>query len=213
MNREKLRRWEIPLIALLIIFGSAFLLKMAYMPLLLCSALGAAYLVAVYLFVRARYGIEIPLILLLLVFGGVQVDAVGNFFRMFGRKFGPLDYDEFAHMAVQVLTTPLVVWLLREALKRFGYPLPLGLVTFFAITTIFSLSAFYEIIEMWDELYFGGQRIWSTHDAPNDLQWNFAGILLGAALAYAVLHRTPERAVGLKEEAAAGGRRQGQKAE
>ncbi|HEV7902258.1 MAG TPA: hypothetical protein VGO96_00350 [Pyrinomonadaceae bacterium] len=52
-----------------------------------------------------------------------------------------------------------------------------------------TLTAGYEIIELWDELYFGGQPIWSKHDAPNDLQWDFAGILIGAGLAYVVLRR------------------------
>ncbi|MGH9944347.1 MAG: DUF2238 domain-containing protein, partial [Pyrinomonadaceae bacterium] len=149
---------------------------------------------AVYLFARARYGLEMPLTLLALVFFGVEVDALGNYFQLYGRRFGPLMYDEFAHMSIQVLTTPLIVWLLREGLTRFGQRLPVGLVSFFAVTTIFSLSAFYEVIEMWDERYFGGQRIWGTHDAPNDLQWDFVGIAAGSLLAYFALRREGRQA-------------------
>jgi hypothetical protein len=52
---------------------------------------------------------------------------------------------------------------------------------------LFSITAFYEIIELWDELYFKGQRIWSPHDAPNDLQWNLAGIILGSVSTYIIM--------------------------
>jgi uncharacterized membrane protein YjdF len=186
---QLIRRLELPIVAVLFIAGSAFLLKMAYLPVLTCTILGALFLLAVYLYIRARYAIKIPLILLALVLGAVEVDALGNYFRMYGRHFGPVMYDEFSHMAVQALTAPIIVWLLREVIVRFGYRLPLGLITFFAITALFSLSAFYEIIELWDELYFRGQRIWSPHDAPNDLQWDLAGIIVGAVIAYVVLRR------------------------
>lgn len=188
-----IRRLELPIVAVLFIAGSAFLLKMAYLPVLTCTILGVLFLLAVYVYIRARYGIEIPLILLALVLGAVEVDALGNYFRMYGRHFGPVMYDEFSHMAVQALTAPMIVWLLREGIVRFGYRLPLGLVTFFAITVLFSLSAFYEVIELWDELYFRGQRIWSPHDAPNDLQWDMAGIIVGAVLTYLVLRRNAPR--------------------
>ncbi|HEY9401369.1 MAG TPA: hypothetical protein VIQ24_01655 [Pyrinomonadaceae bacterium] len=185
-----LERLELPVTAALVVSGAAFLLKMCYLPLVTCTLVGGAWLAAVYCYVRARYKIRMPPALLLLVFAALEVDALGNFFSMYGRTvFGSIMYDEFAHLAVQALTMPLIVWLLSEGLRRFGHPLPLGLSIFFAVAVFFSLSAFYEIVELWDERYFGGQRIWSKHDAPNDLQWDFAGILIGAALAYLSLRR------------------------
>ncbi|HEX8127484.1 MAG TPA: hypothetical protein VF527_00045 [Pyrinomonadaceae bacterium] len=185
-----LKRLELPIIAALIIGGAAFLLKMCYLPLATCTLIGGAWLAAVYFYARARYKILLPPVLLLLVFAALQVDALGNFFSMYGHAvFGSFMYDEFAHLAVQTLTMPLIVWLLSATLRRFGHPLPLGLSIFFAVALFFSLSAFYEVIELWDERYFGGQRIWSKHDAPNDLQWDFAGILIGALLAYLILRR------------------------
>ena len=186
-----LKRLEVPVAAgLLVAAGAAFLLKMCYLPLATCTLVGGAWLAAVYAYVRARHRIAMPPALLLLVFAALQVDALGNFFSMYGRTvIGSVMYDEFAHLAVQALTMPLIVWLLSEALRRFGHPLPLGLSIFFAVAVFFSLSAFYEIIELWDERYFGGQRIWSKHDAPNDLQWDFAGILAGALVAYVILRR------------------------
>ncbi|HEX8459705.1 MAG TPA: hypothetical protein VF656_20590 [Pyrinomonadaceae bacterium] len=183
-----LKRLELPITAALLLAGAAFLLKMCYLPLVTCTLLGGAWLAAVYFYVRARYDIRMPPLLLVLVFAALEVDALGNFFSMYGRAVvGTLMYDEFAHLAVQMLTMPLVVWLLWETLRRTGHPLPLGLSIFFAASVFFSLSAIYEVIELWDELYFGGQRIWSKHDAPNDLQWDFAGILIGALLAYVVI--------------------------
>ncbi|HJR08591.1 MAG TPA: hypothetical protein VJ842_15130 [Pyrinomonadaceae bacterium] len=184
-----LKRLQLPATFVLVLTGAAFLLKMCYLPLLLCTLMGGAWLAAVYFYLRASYQISLPPVLLLLVFAALEVDALGNFFSMYGRAVGPVMYDELAHLSVQALTMPLVVWLLSEALRRCGYQLPLALANFFAVAVFFSLSAFYEIIELWDELYFGGQRIWSKHDAPNDLQWDLAGILIGALLAYVILRR------------------------
>ncbi len=60
----------------------------------------------------------------------------------------------------------------------------------FAIALLFSVSGFYEIIEVWDERYFHGKRIWSPYDAPNDLQWDLTGAVIGAALTYAILKKS-----------------------
>jgi uncharacterized membrane protein YjdF len=191
--RQFIRQLEIPIVSALCLTGVAYLLKMAYLPLVPCTVAGAAWLFAVYFYVRTRYQIRLPATLLMLVFCAVEVDALGNYFHLYGHAFGPLQYDEFAHMLVQALVTPLFVWLLRRAFIYFDLHLPLGLVTLFALTLVFSLSAFYEIIELWDELYFHGQRIWGPHDAPNDLQWDLIGIIIGSVLAYVLLQRTDRR--------------------
>ena len=190
---ELVRRFQWPILVIMFLAGSAFLLKMCYLSLAFNTAFGIAYLTAFYGYVRARYALVAPPVLLGLVLIGVEVDAVGNYFRMYGSRFGPMQYDEFAHMTIQALVTPLIVWLLREALGLFGQRLSLGITTFFAGTTIFGLSAFYEIIELWDELYFGGHRIWSTRDTSTDLQFDLIGIVVGAALAYILLRRETAR--------------------
>jgi hypothetical protein len=74
----------------------------------LCNRLSRALL---FLRARIRLNIQIPVVLLGLVFLALQVDALGNFFHMYGRQFGPMQYDEFAHMMVQVLVSPIIVWL------------------------------------------------------------------------------------------------------
>src|SRR3982751_5947582 len=145
-----MRRFQWPLMTLLFVTGTAFLLKMCYLSLPFNTLFGIAFLIAVYFFVKARFDVTIPPALLMLVLVGLEVDALGNYFRMYGSSFGPLQYDEFAHMTIQVLVTPLIVYLLREAVERAGQELSLGFTTVFAAAIIFSLSAFYEVIELWD---------------------------------------------------------------
>ena len=58
---------------------------------------------------------------------------------------------------------------------------------------MFSLSACYEIIELWDEVYFRGQRIWGPHDTANDLQWDLCGIIIGTVLALPLLKATESK--------------------
>lgn len=182
-----LRKLELSVVVLLFISGAAFLLKMCYLSLAFNTIIGIAFLAAVYAYLRLRYTLNIPLVMLALVFGALQVDALGNYFRMYGQQFGPMQYDEFSHMTVQVLVTPVIVWLVRQLLDQLGYQLSLKLTAFFAATIIFSLSAFYEIIELWDEVYFQGHRIWGPHDTASDLQWDLCGIVIGTVLAHVVL--------------------------
>ena len=190
---QLVRRLQWPIVIVMFLAGSAFLLKMCYLSLAFNTVFGILFLLAFYGFVRARYNVSVPPLLLALVLAGVEVDALGNYFHMYGGQFGPLHYDEFAHMTIQVLVTPIIVWLLGAALEKFGQRLSLGFTTFFAGLTIFSLSAFYEIIELWDELYFGGHRIWSLQDTANDLQFDLAGIVMGAVLAYLLLRTVAVR--------------------
>jgi uncharacterized membrane protein YjdF len=112
---------------------------------------------------------------------------------MYGTQFGPMQYDEFSHMAVQVLVSPLIVWLVSRLLQR--YQLPLALSAILAATIVFSLSAAYEIIELWDEIYFGGQRIWGPYDTATDLQWDLCGIIIGTVFSCIMLRDTRDQLV------------------
>lgn len=149
------------------------------------------FLTLFYVYVRSRHRINLPASLVVLVFIALQIDALGNLFGMYGQQLGPLQYDEFAHMSIQLLVSPLIVWLVQHILERWGHQLPLKLTAFFAGSMVFSLSAFYEIIELWDELYFHPHRIWGQLDTATDLQFDFFGIVIGTALA-CVLLRTKE---------------------
>jgi uncharacterized membrane protein YjdF len=179
LPRSVLYRVEVPLVMLSLFAGAAFLTKMCYLSLAFNTLFVIVFLALFYLYLRARLNIHVPVTLLGLVFLALQVDALGNFFRMYGHPFGPMQYDEFSHMAVQVLVSPIIVWLVNRVLQQYGYRLPLKLAAFFAATIVFSLSAAYEIIELWDERYLGGQRIWGSYDTATDLQWDLCGILVG----------------------------------
>ncbi len=195
-TRTRLRTWlEIPLVMLSLFAGVAFLTKMCYMSLAFNTIFVVVFLGLFYFYVSARFNLHIPLKLLGLVFVALQVDALGNFFRMYGQKFGPLQYDEFAHMTVQVLVSPIIVWLVGHVLQRFGYRLPTKLTAFFAATIVFSLSAIYEIIELWDEIYFGGHRIWGSYDTATDLQWDLCGIIIGTLFSCIMLRDTRDQLV------------------
>jgi len=186
---------EIPLVMLALVAGAAFLTKMCYLSLAFNTIFVVIFLGLFYSYVRIRLNIQIPIGLLALVFLALQGDALGNFSRMYGRQFGPVQYDEFAHMMVQVLVSPIIVWLAGRVLQQLGYRLPLKLTAFFAATIVFSLSAIYEIIELWDEIYFGGHRIWGSYDTATDLQWDLCGIIVGTVFSCIMLRDTRDQLV------------------
>ena len=163
--------------------GALFLVKTPHLSLAVNSACVVGFLVVAYWYVRNQFALRIPLALLLLVFVALQVDALGNFFHLYGTMVGPIRYDELAHLLVQALGTPIVIWIAQAWSERAELHLPSGLTAFCAASAMFSLSAFYEVLELWDELVFGGQRIWSLHDTSEDLQWDLCGIVLGVILA------------------------------
>jgi uncharacterized membrane protein YjdF len=189
------RRFDVAVVVLSMIVGAAFLTKMCYLSLAFNTTFVVVFLTLFYLYVRRRLNIHIPIGLLGLVFLALQVDALGNFFHMYGQKFGPMQYDEFSHTLVQVLVTPLFVWLVARVLHHRGYQLPLKLTAFFAATIVYSMSAIYEIIELWDEIYFGGHRIWGPYDTATDLQWDLCGIIVGTLFSCIMLRDTRDQLV------------------
>ena len=191
-----LRKFELSLVLVSLFGGVVFLLMMCHLSFAFNTIFGIVFLTLFYLYVRGRHGINLPASLLVLVFLALQVDALGNLFGMYGQKLGPLQYDEFSHMSVQLLATPIIVWLVKQTLDKWGHRLPLSLTAFFAGTIMFSLSAFYEIIELWDELYFHPNRIWGPLDTATDLQFDFCGIVIGTLLACLLLRtRQPRLAI------------------
>ena len=186
------RQIEISLVAFMFLFGCAFLLRMCYLSLVFNTLFIIGYLTVLYLYLRLRHQVSMPWFLLLCVFAAVEVDALGNFFRLYGRRFGPMQYDEFSHMTVQVLVTPLVVWLVQGALHKLKHHLSLRLISMLSASVMFSLASFYEIIELWDDLYFRGTRIWGRYDTASDLQWDLCGITIGTLIANLSLKRYPQ---------------------
>ena len=190
--KEFIRRFEILIIALLVIWGSVFMLKMAYLSVWSSTLICIAYLAAIYAYLRIRYDMRVPLSMMVLVYLTVALDGFGNLFGLYNRKFAYIQYDEFTHTAAPALAMPVIVWLLRSGMARFGYRLPLALVTFFAITVSFTVSGFYEIIELWDDKYMWpqpGMRIHGPYDTPNDLQCDLLGMIIGGVIAYYLIRR------------------------
>jgi len=191
------KRFELLIIAGLLVWGMAFLLRLPYLKVWVIMPVSVAYLWAIHAFVKARYGVNIPLSLLFLVWASVALDVVGNLrfggsLSMYDTKFKYFQYDEFTHTTIPALVAPVIVWLLRAGLDRFGYRLPLGVVTFFAMTTMFAISGFYEVVELWDDKYMWatpGMRIHGAYDTANDLQCDLIGMIVGGLMAYAVLKR------------------------
>jgi len=186
-----LRKFETSLALLSLFAGVAFLLMMCHLSFAFNTVFGIVFLSLFYAYVRGRHKINMPVSLLALVFVALQVDAMGNLFGMYGTQFGPFQYDEFSHMTVQLLVTPIIVWLVQHALEKWGHNLPIQLTALFAGTMVFSLSAFYEVIELWDELYFHPHRIWGPLDSATDLQFDLFGIVIGTVLACLLLKAKP----------------------
>lgn len=176
----------------LLLWGAVFLLRMAYLRIWFSTPICVAWLAAIYVYVKHRFDMKIPFVLLTLVYASVALDGLGNLFDWYNTKYKFIQYDEFTHTAIPALTAPVIVWLLNEGLKRFDYRLPLWVVTFFATTTMFTISGFYEVVELWDDKYFWpqpGMRIHGPYDTPNDLQCDLIGMVIGGIVAYVVLRR------------------------
>ena len=172
---------------LIVSAGVVFLINTPYLSVPFNSVFVSGFLAVTYLFVRKQFGVHIPLVLLALVFVALQVDAMGNYFHWYRPDVKPIRYDEFAHLVVPTLIMPMIVWVALRLFDVADVRAPLGLVATFAATLMLSLAAFYEILELWDDKYFGGHRIWSVFDTSEDLQWDFAGIVLGTLLARLLL--------------------------
>jgi uncharacterized membrane protein YjdF len=183
---------DVVIVGGLLAWGTVFLLKMVYLRIWYTTPICIAWLGAIYVYVKHRFGLKIPKTLLVLVYLSVALDGLGNLFGLYSATYKYVQYDEFTHTAIPAMTVPIIVWLLDKGLKRFGYRLPLILVTFFAITTMFTISGFYEVVELWDDKYVWpqpGMRIHGPYDTPNDLQCDLLGMTVGGLITYVVLKK------------------------
>ena len=176
--------FELPVITLVFIVVA---LNLPYESFWVITMMSLILLGMIRVYVHWRYEITTPLTILLLVFLSVQIDAVGNYLSLYKTMKEPLPYDVFAHFTIPMLSAPVIIWLFATGLEKFQYHLPLGVISFFSVTINFFLSGFYEVVELWDELFFHGQRIWTLHDTSNDLQWGLLGSIIGAVLTYLLL--------------------------
>jgi hypothetical protein len=140
-----------------------------------------------YCFFRFRLKAKPPLFILLCLFCAIGIDVLGNFFHLYGRQFFGIDYDEYTHMLGSAFSLVPVMWAFRTTTRRMGFRLPNDLVAFLSTTITFSLCAYYEILELWDELFWHDfERIHGSHDTANDLMWDLGGIITAAFISIMV---------------------------
>lgn len=195
MKQGTALRWSIdlPIIAGLMAFGTYILLKIAYLPLYRSTIYCLLFIGGAWYYLSRRWALRIPPVLAVLVYLTAFLDGIGNLLGLYRQKFLWIQYDEFTHSLSPALAAPVLIWLFNALLRRFGYTLPLGLVTFFAITTMFTIAGFYEIVELWDDKYMHptpGMRIHGPYDTPNDLQWNLGGMVVGGVVGWLILRRS-----------------------
>jgi hypothetical protein len=176
-----LRYFELPIVLLGLM---VIALNLPYKSFAMITTISLILLAMIRFYVQWRYSITVPLIILLLIFLSVQVDAVGNYLSLYKTLTEPLPYDVFAHFTIPMIIAPVLIWLFATSLEKSHYRLPIGIISFCSVTINFFLSGFYEVIELWDELFFNGKRIWTLHDTSNDLQWGLLGSITGATLTY-----------------------------
>ena len=127
----------------------------------------------------------------------VAVDVLGNVLKFYGKEFAGIQYDEFSHFLGAGLSAVATFWLLRATTRRFGHNLSLDFLAFLSASITFSFCAYYEILELWDERFWGDfQRLWSPQDSANDLQCDLAGIVLAALITAFVFKMTGVRSQG-----------------
>lgn len=176
-----LKQYEFIGFSILLFFcKSALLVRMPYREWNENALYTSLILIAFYCYFRFRYKLTPPLVLIVFLGAAVIIDIIGNYFHLYDKSIGPVQYDEFSHFFTAGFSLPPAMWLLRGTTRRFGYRLPLNLLAFLSTTITFSFAAYYEILELWDEKIFGGKRLWTPTDSANDLQFGLAGIIVAA---------------------------------
>ena len=191
------RRYEFLAFSILLFAAKSYLLiRLPYREWHINAMFTGLILMSFYIYFRLRQNIIPPAVIIFLLAMAVAVDVLGNVFHLYGQPFGPVQFDEFSHFVGSACSLPPAMWLLRKTTRRMGIRLPLDLLAFLSVTITFSFCAYYEILELWDELFYGDfTRLWTPRDSANDLQWNLAGIIFAAlisALVFSLIDRRDE---------------------
>lgn len=174
---------------------TALLVRLPYRAPLVNGLLTGVGLSFFYGYFRYRLNIKLPRRALLCLAISVVIDIIGNQYGLFSKKILFIPYDSITHFAISGLSLVAVMWMLMAIIRRFGYQLPLGFIAFFSATTVFSLSAYYEITELLDERLLEGHRIWTPRDTSQDLAADLAGIILATVVYTIVIRRRIARMI------------------
>lgn len=176
-----LAKYEFVAFSVIIFIAKSYLLvRMPYRSAELNGVMTIAILSSFYAYLRFRHNLKMPWFLLLFLVLAVSEDVFGNFFHLYGKNVGPFAYDEITHFFGSGLALPPTMWLLRATTRRMGIRLPGNLLAFLSVTVAYAFSAYYEVLELWDEKFFGGKRLWTPTDSANDLQFGLLAIVIFA---------------------------------
>ena len=180
---------------MMLLIGLSLAILFPYFPIAGAIISGSLFLLLVYLVLKKEFRTTMPFSINCLLFFGIFADSVGNTFNLYEKKLGPLWYDSWMHLFISFCLSFCLSWLFSflRTQKKIDIGRSLTWILVFSLT--FSLTAFYEVTELWDELYFGGERIFGSHDTPKDLQWDMVGIILGMLIYSAILKVGQKRKV------------------
>ena len=95
---------DVLIVAGLLIWGTVFLFRMAYLRIWFTTPICIAWLGAIYVYVKHRFDLKIPMTLLVLVYLSVALDGLGNLFGWYSTTYKYIQYDEFTHTPVSAPT-------------------------------------------------------------------------------------------------------------
>lgn len=177
---------------MMLLIGLALAILFPYFPIAVAIICGLLFLLLVRLVLKKELGTTLPFFINCLLFLGILADSVGNALGLYGKKWGPLWYDSWMHLFIPFCLSFSFSWLFNSLRLQKKIHIGRFLTWILVFSLAFSLTAFYEITELWDELYFGGKRIFGSHDTPQDLQWDMIGIILGM-LTYSAITKVSQK--------------------
>jgi uncharacterized membrane protein YjdF len=181
------KRYEFLIFSVTVFLAKSYLLvRMPYRPPWANTVMTVAILGFFYCYLRFRQNIRMPLFLLVFLVLAVSEDVAGNLFHLYGTNVGPFAFDEITHFFGSGLALPPTMWLLRTTTRRMGVRLPANLLAFLSVCVAFAFSAYYEVLELWDEKFWGGKRLWTPTDSANDLQFGLMAIVTAAIITHFV---------------------------
>lgn len=179
---------------------SMLLIRLPYREWYINTAWTAFLLTLFYCYFRFRFKATPPVLVIFCMAFAIGIDVLGNVFGLYGKTFYGIQYDEYTHFLGSGASLVPVMWALRTTTRRWGLRLPNDMLAFLSSSITFSLCAWYEILELWDEKFYGDfTRLWTPQDSANDLQWNLAGVITVALISMAVyrsIDRREERGKG-----------------
>src|SRR5688572_3068396 len=112
-DKWNLRQVEFLTFSLFAFLGkSALLVRLPYRTIDVNVLYTGLLLLLFYCYFRFRCRLTPPPVVVFFLATAVAIDVLGNFFQLYGRKFGPVQFDEFSHFLGSAASLPPTMWLL-----------------------------------------------------------------------------------------------------